>query len=157
MDPLRIVDSAPDRSPNQSGHRDDAPTRPALRAAELPDTAADPAERPSPAARAGSAEASAPAQLRITRGPDAGTCFRLTAAVTAIGRYRNCDIPLDHVTVSRRHAEIHRDAGGYTLVDAGSLNGTYLNRHPLEAPTTLADGDEVRIGIVRFIFHTNRI
>ncbi|WP_225978614.1 FHA domain-containing protein [Gandjariella thermophila] len=117
----------------------------------------DPVVRPDPAPKARPDEVPAPARLLITRGPEVGTCFDLTAAVTTIGRYRNCDIALDHVTVSRRHAEIRRDGGGYTIVDAGSLNGTYLNRHPLEAPATLADGDEVRIGIVRFTFHTRRV
>ncbi|GDY29804.1 hypothetical protein GTS_14370 [Gandjariella thermophila] len=93
-----------------------------------------------------------PAQLIIVRGKDAGTRFPITEAGVSIGRHRDCDIVLDDITVSRNHAELHHDGRRYTIDDAGSLNGTYVNQRPVEDPTELADGDEVRIGTFRLAF-----
>lgn len=42
-------------------------------------------------------------------------------------RNPHCDLLLDDVTVSRKHAEIIRDGNEFWLVDKGSVNGTYLN------------------------------
>ena len=36
----------------------------------------------------------------------------------------------------------------------GSLNGTYVNREPVES-TVLANGDEIQIGTSRLVFFTN--
>jgi pSer/pThr/pTyr-binding forkhead associated (FHA) protein len=87
-------------------------------------------------------------QLVISRGPGTGARFDLTAARTTLGRHPDNDIVLDHVTVSRQHAVIQRDGDCFAVVDADSLNGTYLNRNPVEH-AWLADGDEIQIGIVR--------
>jgi pSer/pThr/pTyr-binding forkhead associated (FHA) protein len=53
--------------------------------------------------------------------------------------------------VSRRHAEIRHADDGYVVRDAGSLNGTYLNRKRIdEAP--LRDRDELQVGMFRLVF-----
>jgi pSer/pThr/pTyr-binding forkhead associated (FHA) protein len=39
------------------------------------------------------------------------------------------------------------------VVDVGSLNGTYVNREPVDS-ATLADGDEVQLGKFRLVFLT---
>ena len=56
--------------------------------------------------------------------------------------------------VSRQHARIVADAGGYFLEDLGSANGTYLNdrRLPANVPTRMRNGDRVRIGKVQLTF-----
>jgi serine/threonine protein kinase/ribosomal protein L40E len=56
--------------------------------------------------------------------------------------------------VSRQHARIVADAGGYFLEDLGSANGTFLNdrRLPPSVPTRLRNGDRVRIGKVQLNF-----
>ncbi|MEO8288546.1 MAG: FHA domain-containing serine/threonine-protein kinase [Chloroflexota bacterium] len=56
--------------------------------------------------------------------------------------------------VSRQHARILADAGGYFLEDLGSANGTFLNdrRLPGGVPTRLRNGDRVRIGKVQCTF-----
>ena len=92
----------------------------------------------------GFAEQNGRPRLVINRGPDAGTGFALSAPRTVIGRGRDCDIVIEDVTVSREHAELRRRDGGYVLVDGGSLNGTYLNRLPVES-AELNDGDEISI------------
>ena len=91
------------------------------------------------------------AMVVVKRGPNAGSKFVLEGEVTRAGRHPDSDIFLDDITVSRRHAEIHRAANGYTVRDAGSLNGTYLNRERIEeAP--LSNGDELQIGKFRLVF-----
>lgn len=94
------------------------------------------------------------AQLVISRGPDAGRELMITHPSTSFGRHRDCDVVLEDVTVSRYHAEILREDGRYFLVDDGSLNGTYLNRKPIDR-AELADGDEIWIGKARFIFRAD--
>ncbi len=89
--------------------------------------------------------------LVVKRGPNAGSKFFLDSDVTRIGRHPDSDIFLDDVTVSRRHAEFHRDGGTFTVRDVGSLNGTYVNRERVEA-ATLSNGDEVQIGKFRLVF-----
>src|ERR1700710_377133 len=73
------------------------------------------------------------ALLVVRRGPNAGARFLLDHDVTTSGRHPDSDIFLDDVTVSRRHAEFHRDGGTFTVRDVGSLNGTYVHRERGEA------------------------
>jgi pSer/pThr/pTyr-binding forkhead associated (FHA) protein len=91
------------------------------------------------------------ALLAVRRGPNAGARFLLDHDVTTSGRHPDSDIFLDDVTVSRRHAEFHREAGLFTVRDVGSLNGTYVNRERVES-ATLSNGDEVQIGKFRLVF-----
>src|SRR5204862_2529385 len=93
------------------------------------------------------------ALLVVKRGPNAGSRFLLDRAVTTAGRHPDSDIFLDDVTVSRRHAEFRSDAGEFVVVDVGSLNGTYVNREPVDT-AVLATGDEVQIGKFRLVFLT---
>lgn len=92
------------------------------------------------------------AVLVVSRGPQAGKQIELRRARMVLGRSAECDIVLDDVTVSRRHAEIGRESGRYVVTDAGSLNGTYINRNPVHGAAVLNDGDELRVGIFRMIF-----
>ena len=93
------------------------------------------------------------ALLVVRRGPNAGARFLLDRATTSAGRHPDSDIFLDDVTVSRRHAEFRSDAGEFVVVDVGSLNGTYVNREPVDT-AVLANGDEVQIGKFRLVFLT---
>ena len=93
------------------------------------------------------------ALLAVRRGPNAGARFLLDHDVTTSGRHPDSDIFLDDVTVSRRHAEFHREGNVFTVRDVGSLNGTYVNRERVEA-ATLNSGDEVQIGKFRLVFVT---
>ena len=93
------------------------------------------------------------AMLVVKRGPNAGSRFRLDQPVTSAGRHPDSDIFLDDVSVSRRHAQFRRENGEYLVVDTGSLNGTYVNRKPVE-PVALANGDEIQMGKFRLVFLT---
>jgi pSer/pThr/pTyr-binding forkhead associated (FHA) protein len=107
------------------------------------------------AAAASEALPAGTALLLVKRGPNAGSRFLLDSDLTTVGRHPGSDIFLDDVTVSRRHAEFYRHAGGFTVRDVGSLNGTYVNRERIEE-ADLSDGDEVQVGKFRLTFLATR-
>jgi pSer/pThr/pTyr-binding forkhead associated (FHA) protein len=96
------------------------------------------------------------ALLVVKRGPNAGSRFLLDRETTNAGRHPDSDIFLDDVTVSRRHAEFRREGSDFVVVDVGSLNGTYVNREPVDT-SVLANGDEVQIGKFRLVFLTGPV
>jgi pSer/pThr/pTyr-binding forkhead associated (FHA) protein len=85
-------------------------------------------------------------------GPNAGARFLLDSDVTTAGRHPDADIFLDDVTVSRRHVEFRRTARSFEVVDAGSLNGTYVNHDRVDS-VELKSGNEVQIGKFRLTFY----
>jgi pSer/pThr/pTyr-binding forkhead associated (FHA) protein len=95
------------------------------------------------------------ALLVVQHGATAGARFLLAPDRITAGRHPSSDIFLDDVTVSRKHAEFLRRDGGYVLHDLGSLNGTYLGRDRIDE-AVLRNGDEVRIGKFRMVFHSSR-
>ena len=92
------------------------------------------------------------ALLIAQSGPNSGARFLLNADVTTAGRHVRSDIFLDDVTVSRRHAEFIREGDSFRVRDAGSLNGTYVNRERID-DVPLATGDEVQVGKFRLTFY----
>ncbi len=92
-----------------------------------------------------------PALVVRSGGGIAGQPFQPGEGRTLVGRSPECDIFLDDVTVSRRHAEIVREGDEFTIRDLGSLNGTYVNRKRIES-TALENDDEVQIGKYRLTF-----
>ncbi len=91
------------------------------------------------------------ALLVVVRGPNVGARFLLNAEKVTVGRKPKCDIFLDDVTVSRKHAEFVRTPSGFTLRDTGSLNGTYVGRQLIDS-VELRNGADVQIGKFRMIF-----
>lgn len=96
------------------------------------------------------------AMVVVKRGPNAGSKFLLDADVTRAGRHPDADIFLDDITVSRRHAAIHRQGSVFVVSDEGSLNGTYVNRQRIENQA-LRNGDELQIGKYRLVFFTGSV
>ncbi len=95
--------------------------------------------------------ADGPALVVRSGGGRAGEHFMPQGERTTIGRSPDCDIFLDDVTVSRKHAVLVRRDGKFLIEDQGSLNGTFLNRRRIES-AELHDGDEVQIGKYRLSF-----
>ena len=94
------------------------------------------------------------ALLIATRGALSGSRYLLDEDEVTVGRDPRADILLDDSTVSRQHAVFRRENGAYTVIDAGSLNGTYVNRQRVDK-ATLKNGDEIMIGKFRLIYFTN--
>ena len=67
-----------------------------------------------------------------------------------VGRSRSNDLCLSFSGVSRRHAEIHQKDQQLWLRECGSTNGTYVNRHRIETPKALKNGDIIRFGFLEF-------
>jgi hypothetical protein len=68
-----------------------------------------------------------------------------------IGRDVACDLVLSDMTVSRSHAGLRREAGGWVLSDAGSMNGTRLNGWRVTEPVPVRAGDEVMFGALTLV------
>ena len=86
--------------------------------------------------------------LVMLLGPQVGRVFRLKPGRHSIGRSYSRDITVDEDGVSRTHAILNvDDEGGVSVSDAGSTNGTTLNRELLTRfPRQLKDGDRVSLG-----------
>jgi len=88
---------------------------------------------------------SMPASIELRHGPAAGARRELRER-TVIGRSTSADLPLDHVSVSRKHAElVPMPEGRWLLKDLGSRNGTSVNGD-LISERVLCDGDQIGIG-----------
>src|SRR5262245_37239715 len=97
-------------------------------------------------------ETEGPALVVRSGGGRAGEHFIPGGDRTTIGRSPDCDIFLDDVTVSRKHAELVREGDDLLIEDQGSLNGTFLNRRRIDAPAKLENGDELQIGKYKLTF-----
>jgi hypothetical protein len=93
-----------------------------------------------------------PALVVRSGGGYSGETFPAESDRVLIGRSPDCDVFLDDVTVSRKHAVLARqEDGSFAIEDQGSLNGTFINRNRIES-ARLEDGDEVQIGKYRLLF-----
>jgi ABC-type multidrug transport system ATPase subunit len=63
-----------------------------------------------------------------------------------VGRAPDCDISLQHPSVSRYHALIEKRPDGLFVRDLSSVNGVWLGGLRLAAPTAIREGDRVGIG-----------
>jgi len=76
----------------------------------------------------------------------------LPGRVVVLGRSLDVDVPVPHVSVSRRHALIEVTDSGFLLSDLGSSNGTFVNGVRLDEGERheLSYGEPFRVGEVRF-------
>ncbi len=89
--------------------------------------------------------------LLVAKGPNIGDEFYIEKDEFIIGRSPESDVLLDDITVSRKHALLIKDGDNYRLLDAGSLNGSYLNGNIVEE-VILSNGDRIQIGKYIFIY-----
>ena len=69
-----------------------------------------------------------------------------------IGRSRDCEVVLEDVGISRRHAEIRPGVDGWTIADLGSTNGVLLNGRNVRGAEPLHAGDRVELGSTEIVF-----
>lgn len=84
--------------------------------------------------------------LEIVEGTGVATQIPV-AGELELGRDPALPHALDDEQLSRRHARISAVAGGATIQDLGSTNGTYVNEQPVEGVQRLSPGDRVRVGL----------
>lgn len=69
-----------------------------------------------------------------------------------IGREEDAAAWIESASVSRRHARIVVSDGRATLEDLGSKNGTFVRGQRIRSPVALANGEEIRVGVVALRF-----
>ncbi len=62
-----------------------------------------------------------------------------------VGRSSQCDLTIADRFLSRRHARLFRQDGGWAIEDLGSRNGTLINGRAVAGTMPLAEGDEIQI------------
>ena len=92
-----------------------------------------------------SATKGATAELRVVRGPQTGIALELTEGTMTLGRDPSCDIFLNDMTVSRKHASIETNEKGCIIRDTNSYNGVWVNDKMIES-CLLVSGDVIQIG-----------
>ena len=79
----------------------------------------------------------------------AGQEYRVTQTKVTLGRSPECDIRIEHGSVSGHQAEIHKTIyGDFEIVDLKSSNGTIVNGQMISTPVRLASGDFIVFGHV---------
>ena len=97
-----------------------------------------------------SAQVPAPRLLRGTAE------IRLASPELILGREPDLPGTIDDASVSRRHARLRWDDAGVFLTDLGSKNGTFVKGVRVSEPVALEDGDEIRLGLVSFVYRAPR-
>jgi hypothetical protein len=69
-----------------------------------------------------------------------------------VGRSRDCEIVLDDVGISRRHAQLRPRDGGWTIEDLGSTNGVIVNGEAIRGARALQPGDRIELGSTEVVF-----
>lgn len=65
---------------------------------------------------------------------------------TNIGRDPGCELMLDNLGVSRRHAKLREVEGRFIIEDRNSTNGVFVNGERISAAAEVNPGDEIKIG-----------
>jgi len=87
--------------------------------------------------------------LHVDAGPAAGCDFVVEGAGAVLGRARKNAVAIPDSELSREHAHVTYEGGGYWLTDLGSTNGTWVNERRLVAPYRLRSGDSIGCGMTR--------
>jgi pSer/pThr/pTyr-binding forkhead associated (FHA) protein len=83
---------------------------------------------------------------------DGGPPVEITKDLMLVGRKENCDLRLEHKSVSKLHCVIVRTDGLLILRDLGSTNGTRVNGQRVRRAALLPD-DHLTIAAFKFRVH----
>lgn len=77
--------------------------------------------------------------------------LRIKRLPAIVGRGDDCDVRVPVASVSRKHCELFDDDDELLVRDAGSSNGTYVNREKVVGQHELSPGDLLAIGPLVFV------
>ncbi|HTQ24442.1 MAG TPA: FHA domain-containing protein [Candidatus Binataceae bacterium] len=109
-----------------------------------------PAAPPSPAAPARASQITSPCLVDS----NGGRHELRPGGQTTLGRAVDNDIVVSDASVSRHHATVVPQDGGFALRDLSSQNGTFVRGQRIKDIRPLADGDDLRLGDAPFVFHS---
>ena len=88
----------------------------------------------------------------VVFGPDGPKSYPLEDKISTLGRSKASTVHVDDKAASRKHCMIKRDdADGFTLVDMGSANGTFVNGTRTREQALVTE-DRVKIGKTILVF-----
>jgi ABC-type multidrug transport system ATPase subunit len=68
-------------------------------------------------------------------------------SILSLGRSPDCDIILDHISISRVHAKIEKKSPtSYIIYDQGAINGIYINGKRITGIVEISPADTILIG-----------
>ena len=83
-----------------------------------------------------------------------GNLFPISGTEITIGRKGDFSFP-DDGFMSRKHAKIVNAAGGLTLQDLNSQNGTFINGNKIQQAQKINVGDKIKCGNTVFTVKTS--
>ena len=90
--------------------------------------------------------------LRVVRGPQTGAEIVLPdGGEMVMGRDPHCDIFLNDMTVSRKHATLEINEKGCVIRDANSFNGVWVNDQMVDACILRSD-DVIQLGAFCLVY-----
>jgi predicted component of type VI protein secretion system len=78
-----------------------------------------------------------------------GSPIELTKPLTLVGRQEDCDLPLEHKTISKMHCILMKSDGAVLIRDLGSTNGCRINGQKTKAGALLPN-DVLSIAVFDF-------
>lgn len=139
--PSQLVSSAVQTAPGGNGV--------SAAAALTPAPVLEPTPPPDVAER--QADEETQARLTVLSSNFAGVEYELNESTMVLGRTDDNDIVINHRSISRNHAKIVLEDGGYTIFDLQSSNGVRVNNEEHEK-VELRRGDLIDLGHVRLRF-----
>jgi predicted component of type VI protein secretion system len=84
--------------------------------------------------------------LVMRAGPNPGKTYELAQSEITIGRDNANRVVVNDAEVSRKHARLVAQGGGYVIEDLGSTNGTFVEGQRLMGPHLLRPGETIMLG-----------
>jgi len=72
-----------------------------------------------------------------------------------MGRSKENDLPIDDLSVSRKHAVFEKEGDTFFITDLNSSNGTYVNSRKITEKTPITMEDIIIVGRVHFSFRVD--